>query len=354
MSASIGEKNAEPTTREDNPNLQPPRSARSSSVDRATLVELAEKYGLLALLIVLIGLFALASPLFFTPENFTVILGARAGLVILALAAIPPLIAGRFDLSIGATMGVASIVAASLMSHHHLPLWLAATLTIGLGMVIGLVNGLIIAYTGANPLIITLGMSTLLLGLAQWYTAGESISQGVSPGLIRSASGSVAGIPTGLLWVIPIGLVLWYMHAHTPLGRHMTSVGSNSAAAALVGLPVRRIEIGSYVMAGALAAVAGLFQLGQLGSADPQMAAGHLLLPALVAAFLGTAAFTPGAFNFPGAILAVYFVAFSVSGLQFMGAASWVEPIFNGVALIVAMCASVILGRKRGRRPIGH
>lgn len=354
MSASIGEKSADTVAGTGHPTAAPAASPRRPALDRARLVELAEKYGLLALLIVLIGLFALASPLFFTPENFTVILGARAGLVILALAAIPPLIAGRFDLSIGATMGVASIVAASLMSHHQLPLWVTAVMTVGLGMVIGLANGLIIAYTGANPLIITLGMATLLLGLAQWYTAGESISQGISAGLIGAASGSVAGIPTGLLWVVPIGAVLWYMHAHTPLGRHLTSVGSNSAAAALVGLPVRRIEIGSYVMAGALAAVAGLFQLGQLGSADPQMAAGHLLLPALVAAFLGTAAFTPGAFNFPGAILAVYFVAFSVSGLQFMGAASWVEPIFNGIALIVAMCASVVLGRKRGRRPIGH
>lgn len=321
---------------------------------RRNLGTYAEKYGLLLLLIALIAVFGIISPLFFTADNFTVILGARAGLVILAMSAIPPLIAGKFDLSIGATMGVASIFAASLMSWYGLPLWLTVILTLLLGMVIGVLNGAIITATGANPLIITLGMSTLLLGLAQWYTDGAAISTGIAPGLVSAASGSVGGIPTGLLWVIPLGLVLWYVHTQTPLGRQMTSVGSNSSAAALVGLPVRRIEIGSYVMSGGLAALAGLFQLGQLGSADPQMAAGHLLLPALVAAFLGTAAFTPGAFNFPGAILAVYFVAFSVSGLQFMGAASWVEPVFNGVALIIAMSASVILGRKRGRQPKSH
>lgn len=318
---------------------------------RALAVEYAERFGLLVLLLVLIVVFGIISPLFFTADNFTVILGARAGLVILAMAAIPPLIVGKFDLSIGATMGVASIVAATLMSEYQMSLWLTVVLTLVLGMVIGLVNGVIITRSGANPLIITLGMSTLLLGLAQWYTDGAAISSGISKSLVESASGSVGIIPTGLLWVVPIGLVLWYVHTQTPLGRHMTSVGSNSAASALVGLPVRRLEVGSYVMAGALAAVAGLFQLGQLGSADPQMAAGHLLLPALVAAFLGTAAFTPGSFNFPGAILAVYFVAFSVSGLQFMGAASWVEPVFNGVALIIAMTASVLLGRKRGREP---
>lgn len=331
-----------------------PSEPSSGGAGRRNLVEYAERYGLLVLLLVLIVVFGAINPLFFTADNFTVILGARAGLVILAMAAIPPLIAGKFDLSIGATMGVASIFAASMMSEHGLPLWLSVVLTLLLGMVIGLLNGAIIAATGANPLIITLGMATLLLGVAQWYTDGAAISTGISRTLVDAASGSVSGIPTGLLWVIPIGLVLWYIHTQTPLGRQMTSVGSNSSAAALVGLPVRRIEIGSYVMAGGLAAVAGLFQLGQLGSADPQMAAGHLLLPALVAAFLGTAAFSPGSFNFPGAILAVYFVAFSVSGLQFMGAASWVEPVFNGVALIIAMSASVVLGRKRGREPKSH
>lgn len=318
---------------------------------RSGWVVLAERYGLVVLLLVLIGAFSLLSPLFFTAANFRVILGARAGLVILAMAAIPPLIVGKFDLSIGAIMGVSSIFAASLMSEHELPLAAAIVLTLVLGMAIGLANGLVINASGANPLIITLGMSSLLLGLAQWYTGGSSISRGISKSLSKATSGAVMGIPTGLFWVVPIGAILWYVHTQVPLGRKANAIGSNASAAALVGLPVRSIEVGSYVVAGGLASVAGLFQLGQLGSADPEMAAGHLLLPALVAAFLGTAAFKPGAFNFPGAILAVYFVAFSVNGLQFMGAASWVEPVFNGVALIIAMSASMVLGRKRGRQP---
>lgn len=306
-----------------------------------------ERFGLLVLFLAVMVVFSLVSEPFSSPNNLRIILGTQAVLGLVALASIIPLIAGQFDLSVGAIMGTCSIIAAAAMSHGHQPLAVAVLAALAAGAVIGLVNGVVVAYVGVNSFIVTLATATVLQGLVLWYTEGDTISGDISTGLISSSSGNWLGIPKGLLWLLPVAILLWYVLGHTPWGRHLSATGSNERAARLAGLRVRWLTVAAFVIAGSVSALAGVLQTGQAGSGDPQNSLGGILLPALAAAFLGSSAFSPGKFNVPGTLLAVYFVAFAVSGFQFIGAASWIQQLFNGLALAGAVTLSTVLGRRR-------
>jgi ribose transport system permease protein len=308
---------------------------------------LAERFGLLALFVALMVVFSLTTTNFFTLSNLRVVLGSQGDLAILAIAALAPLVAGQFDLSVGANMGTCAIVVATMMSRYHAPLAVAVIVTLAFGVAVGAVNGLFVARLGVNSFIVTLAMATVLQGLVQWYTGGSTILTGISQHLVNAATGNMWGIPRGLLWLVPVAVIAWYGLEHTPYGRYLASLGSNPSAARLVGLPVRRLVLSTFLLSGGLSALAGILLVAQAGDADPQGALGALLLPALAAAFLGASAFRPGRFNVAGTMLAVYFVAFSVSGLEFWGAASWIEQLFDGVALAGAVTVSTLLGRRR-------
>ncbi|SOD71820.1 monosaccharide ABC transporter membrane protein (CUT2 family) [Jatrophihabitans sp. GAS493] len=308
-----------------------------------------ERFGLLGLLLVVLLVFSLKSSQFHSSSNIRIVLGTQAVLGLLALASIVPLIAGQFDLSVGAIMGTTSIVTAAVMSRYHGNLALAILVAVGVGLLIGLVNGLLVSRVGVSSFIVTLASATVLQGVVQWYSNGETISDGISKSLISAGSGDALGIPKGLLWLLPAAVLSWYMIGHTPWGRYLTAIGSNARAAKLAGLRVDGMVLSSFLYSGALAGLAGVLQTGQAGSADPQSVLGAMLLPALAAAFLGASAFTPGRFNVWGTLLAVYFVAFTVSGFQFIGAASWIQQVFDGLALAGAVALSTILRRRNGR-----
>ncbi|ROO87067.1 monosaccharide ABC transporter membrane protein (CUT2 family) [Actinocorallia herbida] len=323
------------------------RPGRGPRVRTSSFAWQIERFGLLGLFVVVMVVFGLVSEPFASPNNLRIILGTQAVLGLVALASIIPLISGQFDLSVGAIMGTCSIVTAAVMSHGHRHLAVAVAAALAVGALVGLVNGVVVAHLGVSSFIVTLAMATVLQGLVLWYTGGDTISGNISPGLISSGSGNWLGIPKGVLWLLPVALVLWYVLGHTPWGRHLGATGSNERAARLAGLRVRWITVAAFVTAGVVSGLAGVLQTGQAGSGDPQNSLGGILLPALAAAFLGSSAFSPGRFNVPGTVLAVYFVAFAVSGFQFIGAASWIQQLFNGLALAGAVTLSTLLGRRR-------
>jgi hypothetical protein len=143
--------------------------------------------------------------------------------------------------------------------------------------------------------------------------------------------------------------VAMYVLRHTPYGRYLASVGASPTSARLVGLNVPRVILSSFVFSGALSGIAGLVLLARAGTANPQVGPGYTLA-ALSAAFLGATAIRPGTFNVVGTLLGVLFVAVSVNGLVLAGAADWVEPTFNGAALLVAVTLSTALARRRAGR----
>jgi ribose transport system permease protein len=283
---------------------------------------------------------------FATALNFRNIASNQSVLAIISLAAIIPLIAGQFDLSIGSLLSLSSIATATALSRFSAPLWVAVLVGVGVGAAVGLFNGVLIAKLGVNALITTLGVATVLTGIISWYTDGLSIMSGIPETLTRLGSGAFLGLPRHLFFLGAVALFTWYLLEHTPFGRNLHAVGSNPQAARLVGLNVDRIIILSFVAAGALIGLAGVVEVARQGGANPQIGT-YFLMPALSASFLGATAIHPGRFNVPGTLLSVFFLATSVSGLSLSGVDNWVESIFNGCALAIAVTISTVIGRRR-------
>lgn len=321
----------------------------ASSRRRPDVTVLTEKYALAAMFVVLCVVFSTmtsTADTFASTANIKNVLGSESIIAIAALASILPLTCGQFDLSVGAMIGLSSIVTASAVSTHGMPVVLAVLLGVLAGSIVGLVNGWLVAYRGVNALIATLGTSTLLAGLISLYTDNQIISTGIPDSLTNLGSGDLLGIPRPVFAIALVALFVYYLMRHTPYGRYLSSVGASPTSARLVGLDVPRMILSSFVLSGALSGVAGILLLARAGTANPQVGPGFTLA-ALSAAFLGATAIRPGTFNVPGTLLGVLFVAISVNGLVLAGAADWVEPTFNGAALIVAVTLSTAIARRR-------
>jgi ribose/xylose/arabinose/galactoside ABC-type transport system permease subunit len=305
--------------------------------------------GLLILVIVFFSVYPKSSEIFFTTQNASVLLGNQSVVAMLALAVILPLVTGYFDFSLGAIAASSSVLTAGLMSFHQWPLWLAILTSVAFGALIGAINGLLVARLGLNSFVTTLGMATLLGGLIQWYTGGQTILAGIDPALPRFGGSTWLGLPRVVFVVALAAVLLWYLLAQTPFGRSLYAIGSNPRSAKLVGVRVVGSVWTTFALAGAIAGIVGVMQLARTGSATADTGT-NLLFPALAAAFLGATAVVPGFFNVVGTIIGVLFVAVSVSGLTLSGASAWVSPVFNGAALLVAVGLSHYLGRNRGAR----
>jgi ribose transport system permease protein len=263
----------------------------------------------------------------------------------LALAAVFPLVAGNIDFSLGATAASSMVLAAGLMSREGLPLAPTVVVCVLFGGLVGLANGVAVTRFRMNPFVTTLGVATLLGGLVQWYTGGQAIFGGIARSLTQFGGRTLLGLPQ-VTWVVAaLAVVSWFVLAQTAFGRALYAIGSSERSARLVGIPVGRSVLLSFVVAGLLAGVAGVLQLSRTGSATADNGT-SLLFPALAAVFLGATSVRPGFFNVAGAVIGVLFVSVSVSGLTLSGASAWVSPVFNGLALLVAVGLSSYLGRR--------
>lgn len=308
------------------------------------MIELVERFALVILL-VLVAVFFTAYP--GTSSTFATIANARniaaneAVLAIVAFAALIPLVAERFDLSVGATVALSSIATAKMSTEMNLPLPVSILGGILLGLVIGLVNGFIIAYLKANSLVITLGMATLLGGVGTLWTDNLTLL-GIPEALTNFANGDFLGVPWPAWLLIAMALVTAFVLGLTIYGRQLLSVGSNESAAQLVGMPVARTIMLSFAASGAVAALAGVLLLARTGSAAAGVGSGYTL-PALAAIFLGSTTIKPGRFTVAGTLVGVFFVAISINGLTLAGTKDWVEPVFNGAAVVIAVTAAAVL-----------
>lgn len=300
----------------------------------------------LAWLTVIVLFSILETDTFFTWANAASILASQAVLVVVTLGLIVPLVAGDLDLSIGSVVGMSALIIAILNVQYGWNIWAAIVVALVAGMVVGLANGLLAVLLGIDSLIVTLGMSTLLAGVALWVSDANTII-GVDQTLIDVViSYRLFGIPLEFYYAIGFALVLWYVFAFTPLGQRLLVVGRNREVARLSGMRVSTLRIGALVTSALVAALGGVLIAGTSGSAGPTTGL-DLLLPAFAAAFLGSTTIKPGRFNPWGTVIAVYFLVTGITGLQLLGLQSFVQNIFYGGALILAVSFSQIIRRRR-------
>ncbi|MBV9192741.1 MAG: ABC transporter permease [Solirubrobacterales bacterium] len=342
---SATEPTTQPTTKPEAPQATPgPRPRRAES---AQIAVFAERAALPVTWIALIVVYSItASSTFPTWSNASNILGSQAVLFVLALAALMPSLTGDFDLSLGGIMGLTAMIAGVLNVNDHMAIGLACIIGVVAALAAGLLNGFLVVRCDTNPLIITLGMGSVFTGII-YYLAGSQTIVGVSTSLSKiTFSDKLLGIPIEFFYGLALMLIIWYVSTLTPLGLRSLFVGQSRDVARLSGIRVDRIRWGGFVLGGLLAGFAGVLFLGTTGSADPT-ASGPYLLPAYAAVFLGATTIKPGRFNAFGTAIAVYFLATGVNGLQLLGAQNYVQQLFYGAALVVAVVLSRQLRRSR-------
>jgi len=307
--------------------------------------QLLGRYAVLVVLIAMIAVFSILRPdTFFTAGNFVSLANSQAVLLILSLALIFPLSVGEFDLSIASNLGFGAILLGYLNGIAHLPLGVAVVIVLVVGAIAGIVNGAFIVGLGVNAFIVTLGTGTVLTGLTIWISNGQILS-GIDPALSDVITTTFGGLAIPFWIAVILVLAIFYLYEFTPLGRYLTFIGLGAEVARLAGLPVARLRFGAFVVAGFMAAGCGILAVGLLGSADPSASAAYLL-PAYAGAFLGTTVVKPGRFNAWGTVIAAALLVVGVTGLQLLGAAGWVEQVFNGAALVIAVTFARLVSRR--------
>lgn len=306
-----------------------------------------ERFGLVIVWVALIALFGAMRPdTFLTWSNFSTIFGSEAVLVIVTLGLIIPLTAGDFDLSIAQVLTLVSMSTAILDARLDVPLLLVIPIVLCLGALIGLINGAITLYFRVHSLIVTLGVGTFLHGVTLWIGNSQTIS-GVSPGLMEWVIiQRFWGIPIAFYYAILLAVLIWYMLSYTAFGQHLLFTGRGREVGRLTGVAVGRVRLTAFVLSGLMGAIAGILYTGTTGSANPSSGT-FLLLPAFAAAFLGATCIKPGRFNPWGSVIAVYFLVTGINGLSVLGFRTFVQDLFYGGALVLAvMVSQLVSGRK--------
>jgi ribose transport system permease protein len=318
-------------------------AARARSRSRGRFVERYALLGVWALVVVCFGV--LRPDTFLSTANFSTIFGSQAVLVVLTLALLTPLTAGDYDLSVAATMGLSTMTLAILNVDHGWPIGAAIAAALAVGLLVGLVNGAIIVLLGIDSLIVTLGTSTFIAGVILWISNSQTIS-GISTTLTDAVVRTrLFEIPLAFYYGIALGLVMYYVFEFMPVGRRLLFVGRGRNVARLSGIRVMRLRWGAFVVSGIISAFAGVLYAGTLGSADPTSSL-SFLLPAFAAAFLGATTIMPGRFNPIGSIAAVYFLVTGITGLQLLGVQTFVQQLFYGGALVLAVALSQLARRR--------
>jgi ribose transport system permease protein len=222
----------------------------------------------------------------------------------------------------------------------------AILLAILTGAAVGAINAFFVLWLGIHSLIVTLGTGYFISGLINWISGSTPIS-GIDMTLVNAVIITrFLGIPLAFWYAVILTVVIWYLFQHTALGRRLLFVGRGREVARLSGVNVTRTRAGALIAAGAIAGLAGVLYAGMRGSADPSSAL-NFLLPAFAAAFLGSTTLYPGRFNAPGAFLAVYFLATGIMGLNFLGAQAFVQYLFYGGGLVLAVAISQLIRKRR-------
>ncbi|MEM8665519.1 MAG: ABC transporter permease, partial [Pseudomonadota bacterium] len=220
--------------------------------------------GVLIGLIVIFGTFSYLAPSFLTTQNVLNIFQQSSINACIALGMTLVIVSGGIDLSVGPTAALTAVITASLLV-WGVPVPIAILAGLCVGMCTGFFNGVLIAYAGLQPFIVTLGGLSLFRALALIYTGGNPIF-GIPSEFRAIFNGASLGIPKSVLIVAALALGAWILLNRTPFGEYLMAVGGNGEAAHVAGVPVRRTKIIAYMISGTMASVAALILTGRLGA----------------------------------------------------------------------------------------
>ncbi|WP_291044443.1 ABC transporter permease [Herbiconiux sp.] len=284
-------------------------------------------------LVVLVIVFSILSPTFLTLGNIKAMLVAAAILVILAIGQAFVITTGGIDLSISATMTFGAI-GFGLAFSNGAGFWLSALIAIVAAMLIGLINGLLIAKGKVTDFIATLGTLSVATGLALIVSNGKPISVN-SPELLTLTSGSLGifGYPIILAAIIAVGA--WFFMFRTRFGLHVQAVGGNEESAVANGISATKIRMAVYLISAALAGVAALLLVARVGAAEPAINT-QFLLNSIAAVVLGGVSLTGGKAKIVGPVIGALLLTALTNGLTLLGVSQFYQPLAVGLVVVLA------------------
>ncbi len=320
---------------------------RSGPLGRATgpTLMMVSKYGTLIAMAIMILIFSISVPngAFLTGGNLLSIVNQSSLTAIIACGLTMVLVVGEFDLSVGYAASLAGVLVTGLIAKQGLPIALAVLVTLVIGGGIGTVNGLLVTKARVNAVVATLGIGTVLTGLAFGYTAGSPIVE-VPTEFTYLALARFLGIANPIWFMLLVVAVLWVILNRTASGQRIQAVGANRSAARLAGIRTDRSKITAFVIAGVCAAFTGILLASLLGSGTVS-AADSYLMDSFAAVFLGSATLRDGEFHILGTLIGVLVVNVGFNGLALLGTPTFWQYVFKGGILVVAVALSTIARR---------
>lgn len=290
----------------------------------------------LAILIALTIIASFSSSAFLTSDNLTNLIRQISITGIVVLAELLVVVTGGIDISVGSVLGLAAVLSAGLFDGRSLYLGLLVGVLVGLAL--GAVNGILVAYRGLEPFIVTLGMLALARGLVYAYTQGVPITPSGS-NFTGPGTSSLFGVPLlGLFWLVAIAVVAFLLY-RTVYGRRLYAIGSNKAAAYSSGIPVRRSLLAVYALAGLLAGLGGFLLSSRLGSGTPT-AGTNYELDAIAAVVIGGARLSGGHGRVFGAVAGTFIFGIITNLLVLLNVSTFLQDAFRGALILLAVAAT--------------
>ena len=298
----------------------------------------------LTALVVIVVVLSLASPYFLTTGNLTNVLRQAALQFLMSAGLTIVVLTGGIDLSIGAVLGLAACLGASLIATGDVLPGIIAALAVGLAC--GIVNGVLVAYVRLPPFIATYGMLWIAFGLGYVFMRG-SVIYGMPDEFRFIGAGFVGPVPVPIIVALLLLAALVVLLRYTPLGRAFYAIGGNVQAARLSGMPVRRRTMAAYAISGLLAGFAGLVVIARTNAADAGLGE-ELLLPTIAAVVLGGTSLMGGVGGVVGTAIGSLILALIVNGMNLTGIGTYWQAGALGLLIILSVLADEIVAR-RGR-----
>lgn len=305
---------------------------------------LLAQFGLLLALAALVVALSLLSDRFLTPPNVINVLRQISINAVIAFGMTVVIISRGIDLSVGSLLAFVGVVSAGL-AVGGLPALAAMGAALGVGVALGVFNGLFVAYAGIAPFIVTLAGLTIFRGMALAYTDGRPIS-GLPPGFVTLGYGSFLGLPVPI-WVMFGFLVLTHLILrYTALGRAIYAIGGNEEAARLSGIPVQRVLLFTYAYSGLAAALAALILTGRLNSAQPT-AGVAFELDAIAAVVVGGTSLFGGRGGVFGTLIGALIIGVINNGMNLLNVPSFYQQIVKGGVILAALLVERLASARR-------
>jgi ribose transport system permease protein len=308
------------------------------------LRRMPEEAGLLLILIGIGAILTFLSPYFLTVPNLINVVLTMSVIGIVAIGMTYVMLSGGIDLSVGATMGLSAVVAASFAKGGS-PFVVVAGVGLGIGFVIGLINGIAVTKLRVPPLIATLAMLSVAKGLQLIYSRGVTVF-GLGDAVGWLGQGTIGPIPVPIVLLLLMYVVASYSLSRTSFGRKVYAVGGNERAARVVGINVERTKISVYVLSSMLSAFGGLILISRLDSAPTVIGTG-LELETIAAVVIGGTSLTGGRGGVWGTLIGVAILALIQNALNLLNVSPYFTQLVQGLVIFTAV--AIDMNRRRRR-----